>query len=402
MNVLHYMRIIARALDYAKDPDPKHWKTINGSHVHLDKNGNYDGGAGSKFNGRHHYGPDWRQKSALMNRLAAALHGGVAKGQAQGNAQVSAKGTGQGKNVASQVTNGTARNGTIKAEEEKKIIENIRNLHDATKQAYDEYKAIERRLYGSSSIDPDLNQKFTKARLKLQRARDAENKARDDATAKDIPFVSAAWNEIEEKIIKYNPNRVPAAHHTNQPSESEIISRISGGDLTGGSCSSVAFTYIANKCGLDVLDFRGGASCELFRDTRFLDSLRNLPGLKITETRLKKEAIGTADCLLNLEKEKEYYCWTGGHAAIVKNTDKGVKYLELQSAVQNGWKFLGANRWGIAERLHSRFGARKTVRGHVYLAEVESFKGSREFERLSEYFNTKMSDQKKGARGHAK
>ncbi len=95
MNVLHYMRIIARALDYAKDPDPKHWKTINGSHVHLDKNGNYDGGAGSKFNGRHHYGPDWRQKSALMNRLAAALHGGVAKGQAQGQ------------NVAPKATNGS-------------------------------------------------------------------------------------------------------------------------------------------------------------------------------------------------------------------------------------------------------------------------------------------------------
>ena len=95
MNALHYMRIIARALDYTKDPDPKHWKTINGSHVHLDKNGNYDGGAGSKFNGRHHYGPDWRQKSALMNRLAAALHGGVAKGQAQGQ------------NVAPKATNGS-------------------------------------------------------------------------------------------------------------------------------------------------------------------------------------------------------------------------------------------------------------------------------------------------------
>lgn len=62
---------------YPKDPNPEHWKTINGSHVHMDKNGNYDGGAGGKFNGRHHYGPDWRQKAALMNRLTAALHKGV-------------------------------------------------------------------------------------------------------------------------------------------------------------------------------------------------------------------------------------------------------------------------------------------------------------------------------------
>ncbi len=77
MRLVQCLRILARALDWAKDPDLDHWKTINGSHVHLDKNGNYDGGAGSKFNGRHHYGPGWKQKSALMNRLAAALHSGV-------------------------------------------------------------------------------------------------------------------------------------------------------------------------------------------------------------------------------------------------------------------------------------------------------------------------------------
>ena len=34
--------------DYPKDPDPKNWRTINGSHVHL-KNGKIDGGAGGKF-----------------------------------------------------------------------------------------------------------------------------------------------------------------------------------------------------------------------------------------------------------------------------------------------------------------------------------------------------------------
>lgn len=42
--------------------------------------------------------------------------------------------------------------------------------------------------------------------------------------------------------------------------EDEIISRVSGGDLTTGSCSSLAFTYAGNRCGFDVLDFRGGMS----------------------------------------------------------------------------------------------------------------------------------------------
>lgn len=37
---------------WPKDPDPKNWRTIEGTHVHL-KNGKIDGGAGGKFNG--HY-----------------------------------------------------------------------------------------------------------------------------------------------------------------------------------------------------------------------------------------------------------------------------------------------------------------------------------------------------------
>lgn len=51
---------------YPKDTNPEHWRTINGAHVHIDKSGNYDGGAGGKFNGRHHYGPDWSEKTRAM------------------------------------------------------------------------------------------------------------------------------------------------------------------------------------------------------------------------------------------------------------------------------------------------------------------------------------------------
>ena len=43
--------IFRRALDYQKDPNPEHWKTINGAHVHKDENGNIDGGAGGALNG---------------------------------------------------------------------------------------------------------------------------------------------------------------------------------------------------------------------------------------------------------------------------------------------------------------------------------------------------------------
>ncbi len=46
-----------------KDNNPEHWKTINGAHVHVDENGNYDGGAGGLFNGKHHYGQGYKEKA---------------------------------------------------------------------------------------------------------------------------------------------------------------------------------------------------------------------------------------------------------------------------------------------------------------------------------------------------
>jgi len=69
---------IARAFDtkgYPDDKDPKNWKTINGAHVHLDKNGNYDGGAGGKFHGKHHWGPGYKQKNQSATSIASILNG---------------------------------------------------------------------------------------------------------------------------------------------------------------------------------------------------------------------------------------------------------------------------------------------------------------------------------------
>lgn len=46
---------LARATDtkgYPDDKNPAHWRKINGSPVHLDANGNIDGGAGGKFGGK--------------------------------------------------------------------------------------------------------------------------------------------------------------------------------------------------------------------------------------------------------------------------------------------------------------------------------------------------------------
>lgn len=76
MDKIKLLKRLTRALDsYSKDPNPNNWRTIRGSHVHLDKNGNFDGGAGGKFIGRHYYGKNYKQVTGLMNQLTGALGG---------------------------------------------------------------------------------------------------------------------------------------------------------------------------------------------------------------------------------------------------------------------------------------------------------------------------------------
>ncbi|MFC2343080.1 MAG: hypothetical protein ACFNWW_04250 [Negativicutes bacterium] len=63
---------------YPKDPDPKNWRTINGSKVHLTE-GKIDGGAGGKFSGKewtgkakHEVTPKEKPKLALKKKGTAA------------------------------------------------------------------------------------------------------------------------------------------------------------------------------------------------------------------------------------------------------------------------------------------------------------------------------------------
>ena len=46
----------------------------------------------------------------------------------------------------------------------------------------------------------------------------------------------------------------------------QIIEKLAGGDQTNGSCASLSICYAANKCGIDVTDYRGGLSQRLFND----------------------------------------------------------------------------------------------------------------------------------------
>lgn len=217
---------------------------------------------------------------------------------------------------------------------------------------------------------------------------------------------SEAAKFIEQACTTENVEHRAVQALPKQLTSDEIIERLAGGDMTQGSCSSLAFAYIGNKNGLDVLDFRDGGSRRVFSMNKNIMKMLELPGVEGSITKVKKEVQGTIDVLKNLELNKEYYLATGKHAAIVRKLDTGYQYLELQSKYQNGW--MPFERYGsMATTLNKRFGCRKTVDksfGYVWertviLMDVDSFKDNEEFEQLLGYINTAVDKQRKGASG---
>lgn len=189
----------------------------------------------------------------------------------------------------------------------------------------------------------------------------------------------------------------------------EIVDRLSGGDKTKGSCSSLGFAYIGNKAGFDVLDFRGGSSQSFFSMDTNIKKMLDLPNVRGEIFKVKKEASDTAKLIRDLELNKEYYMSVGRHASIIRNTADGLQYLELQSAIKNGW--MPFDRYGsVVTTLQKRFGCRKTVdrfagkvwEKEVVLMEVDSFKANSEFKELLGYINTATNKQKKGVTGSVK
>lgn len=186
--------------------------------------------------------------------------------------------------------------------------------------------------------------------------------------------------------------------------EDAIIERLGGGDLTKGSCMSLACAYAGNRAGLDVLDFRGG------RDTLAFANYGNI--LKILKfdnvVSFREEhfnAVKAARAVLkNVEDGKEYILSVGAHAAVVrKNPETGVlEYLELQSGIKNGFRPLTD-----VDGLRKRFGAKmsRTVYGTklpqaAELIDIESLGKSKDFREALGYLNTDADKQRKGKWGH--
>lgn len=180
--------------------------------------------------------------------------------------------------------------------------------------------------------------------------------------------------------------------------EDEIISRVSGGDLTTGSCSSLAFTYAGNRCGFDVLDFRGGMSQSFFsRSGNIMSIAEKVGGTVAKHTNDYKKA---KDLLKTTQMGKEYYFTCGSHAVIVRRTETGFEYLELQSPYVNGFKPLDENvlkRRFAAKKSHTVYGTKCETRDCII--DIDLLRKDSGFRRMLGYINTAKDKQRKGKSG---
>ena len=222
-----------------------------------------------------------------------------------------------------------------------------------------------------------------------------ENKS---ITKEPVPNTfTMAWAQNDK--VEYNEVRKLQKELTTE----EIIKKLGGGDQTKGSCSSLAFAYIGNRNGYDVLDFRGGISTEIFATTRNIVEIANLDGIESKVIKRANDYNAVKALLTFVEEKKEYYLETGKHAAIIRIGNRGFEYLELQSETENGFKKLDSSV------LKTRFGCQtsysvggiKFEKSNV-LIEVDSCKNSEEFKNLLGYINTAKDKQNKGEGGYAK
>ena len=200
--------------------------------------------------------------------------------------------------------------------------------------------------------------------------------------------------------LDYNPVKMQKA----ELAEDEIITALSGGDKTRGSCASLGLAYIGQKQGWDVLDFRDGESRWFFSSARNLRILSEADGIK-TFRADGASSMTVGNRLLKMcENGKEYYLSAGRHAAIVRKTNEGVlQYLELQSSIKSGWtNFNGNPRY----TLKTRFGCTQTSGPAAYydfmIDIADSNFNTDDFKSLMGYINTAADKQRKGSSGTIK
>lgn len=266
-----------------------------------------------------------------------------------------------------------------------------------------EYK---NRLIELCENNPDVL-RLDKQRLSLRGILSVDNAGRIEVPPKYKDKLNVihteAYNNLMNRLNRNNVDFLNVKKLRNKLSIDKIIERLAGGDMTSGSCASVGLAYVGNRNGLDVLDFRGGASQQFFSSRFNLDELTRILPEDSVMTSVARSYITSGNRLLQqVEQGREYYFVCGRHASIVRrNEDNVLQYLELQSSTRSGWTDFNANP---RHTLSTRFGCRNTTGRDVtgFMVDVESFQDNEEFMEILGYINTNASEQRRGASGYAK
>lgn len=182
--------------------------------------------------------------------------------------------------------------------------------------------------------------------------------------------------DMQEQRIEYNEVKKLEKVLTEQ----QIIEKLGSIDPTGGSCSSQALAYIANKYGLDVKDFRGGRSSAFFADN---DNIKRLAKVGCFAVKKNNGFKNAAALLQHVEAGKEYYFTCGRHVAIIRKKGNNFEFLELQKKPENnGFKPL------TSLDLKKRFKTTENFKLHDYLIDIEKLKDSPKFRELLGFLNT--------------
>ena len=185
----------------------------------------------------------------------------------------------------------------------------------------------------------------------------------------------------------------------------KVIEKLAGPDKTKGCCASLAFAYVGQRGGYNVIDYRGGASRELF-SSECVTMLRSMKenGLPVEVGVAKSYTTAGKRALKAVREGKEYYFECGSHAAIVRMINGDLQYLEMQSGYRpNTW--YSFSKYGIDKTLQWRFGSGKRSSGfdvESFIADVDEMSKDKRFLKILGYINTDPTKQMKGVGGGEK
>ena len=271
------------------------------------------------------------------------------------------------------------------------------DLHDNFLKRANQFNPTETNYYASCIRSLQTLKVEAEAALAKAIAAEAINPSKLKEVNKEIKKAAEA-NKVQH---------FPAKEFDKPITEKQMIERLGGRDKTKGSCSSLAFAYAANKGGLDVLDFRGGSSCEMFSRRGNIKKIVDAAGGQIE--RGKNDFTQANTLLKSVEKDKEYYFVCGRHAAIVRKNDDGYQYLELQgvnddkSPIYNGWHRLDQTVLKYrfkAQKRHTAYGmALETENCMIEISKLYKDSG---YKKMIGYINTQRDKQIKGIGGGLK